>query len=111
MKVGSALGNRAIGAGVGAAMGAGSSLYAASQRPSLADKVQQLQSNQNGGFYQAVQLAAAQQGLATAELAEKHPVGSAIMGGLSGAALGAYKGPGLASKAMLAGRTLKDAIG
>ena len=59
MKVGSALGQRAIGAGVGAAMGAGSSLYTGSQQPALAEKVQQMEGEEGGGFLQAARLAAA----------------------------------------------------
>jgi hypothetical protein len=110
MKVGAALGQHALGAGIGAAMGAGSSLYAGSQQPALADKVQQLEGAQTGGFMQAARLAAAKKALAGAELAQSHPGTSAIVGGLAGGAAGAIGGPRLAEKARATAGNVRDAM-
>jgi L-serine deaminase len=74
----------------------------------LAEKVQQLQGTQDGGFLQAARLAAAKKGLAAAELAQGHPMGSAIVGGLAGAIPGAISGPRLVEKARRAGKGIRD---
>jgi len=87
--------DRLVGAGAGAALGAGEQVGLGRKRQLLSDKVQQMQSEAKGGFGHAAALAAAKGGLANAELAEKHPIGSAITGGLGGAFLGAQLGPGL----------------
>lgn len=92
-KTGSAL----LGAGAGAVLGAGGSLLSGRQVPALRQQVQQLEGSQDGGFRQAAALAAAKGGLAAAELAEAHPVRSAISGGIGGALTGAAMGPALVS--------------
>lgn len=94
-KFASPLSDRLLGAGIGAAMGAGSSLYAGSQAPEMAQKAQQMEAQRDGSFLQAVQAARAKHQAVAADLAARHPVGSAIVGGLGGAATGAFVAPGL----------------
>jgi hypothetical protein len=110
MKVGAALGQHALGAGIGAAMGAGGSLYAGSRQPALAEKVQQLEGEQGGGFLQAARLAAAKKSLAGAELAQSHPGTSALIGGLAGGVAGAASGPRLIEKARTTAGNVRDAM-
>lgn len=81
----------------GAALGAGGSLMAGRNVGGLRDKVTALEGAQDGSFGHAAALAAAKQGLAAGELAEKHPVRSAIAGGLTGAMTGLAAGPALAA--------------
>lgn len=110
MKVGAALGQHVLGAGIGAAMGAGGSLYAGSRQPALAEKVQQLEGEQGGGFLQAARLAAAKKSLAGAELAQSHPGTSALIGGLAGGVAGATGGPRLIEKARTTAGNVRDAM-
>lgn len=110
MKTGGALEQHLLGAGVGTALGAGGSLYAGYRRPALAEKVQQLEASQTGGFLQAARLAAAKRGLAVSELAEAHPVASALTGGLAGGLSGAMSGPRLIGKAQETARNVRDAM-
>lgn len=84
------------GALVGGALGAYGGYSLGKKAPGLRDKVQQLEGAQDGTFRRASALAAAKQGLAASELSERHPVGSALTGGLSGAMAGLKAGPGLA---------------
>lgn len=95
MKTGSVLSDRLIGAGAGAAFGAGSSLLAGSKAPQYAQQAQEMEAKRTGSFLNAVQIAKAKQKATAAELAQAHPVGSAIAGGLTGAVAGASMGPGL----------------
>ena len=74
--------------------GAGSALYAGHQAPALEQKAQEMAAKpQDGSFRQAAELAAAQQAAIGARLAQEHPTGSAIAGGLQGALLGGMAGP------------------
>ena len=110
MKMSSALGQRALGAGIGAAVGAGSSAYLGAKQPDMAEKVRQLEGEQTGGFLQAARLAAAKKGLAGAELAQSNPVASAITGGLAGGLTGAVSGPRLIEKARMTAGNVQDAM-
>lgn len=109
---------RLLGALGGAALGAGSGALAGRSAPGLRDRVQQLEASQDGSFGQAAALAAAKKGLAAGELAEKHPMGSAIMGGLGGAVTGAMAGPMLAQNVSelgehgrIIGRAIRRGVG
>jgi hypothetical protein len=113
VKTASVLSDRAIGAGIGAAAGAGGTLLAGSRAPSLREKVEELQPTLGGksSFLQAARLAAAKKALAGAELAEENPVGAALAGGLAGGVSGAIGGPTTMAKARPVMRDLREVLG
>ena len=84
---------RLMGAVGGGALGAGSSLALGQNVPGLRNRVETLGGSQDGSFGQAAALARSKAMLAQGELAEAHPMGSAIKGGLAGALLGATAAP------------------
>lgn len=103
--------DRAIMGALGAGVGAGGSLWAGSQAPRLAEKVQELEAGQGGTFLQAARLAAARKALAGAELAQEHPVGAALAGGLTGGLTGALGGQTTMDKARPVLRDLREVFG
>lgn len=103
--------DRLIGAGAGAMLGAGSSLYAGRKAPELAARAQQLEGQRDGSFLQAVQEAKAKQQAVTSELAARHPMGSAIVGGLGGAVTGALLAPGLRHEGGRLARNIREIAG
>lgn len=111
MKTGSAMAERLIGAGAGAALGAGGSLYAGSKAPEYAAKAQQMNQDKGDSFWAAARAAAAQNKATGAQLAADHPVGSALMGGLGGAVSGAMAGPSIMHQGRELGRNISDIAG
>lgn len=89
--------DRFVGALVGGALGAGSTaIESQMSNDPLRAKVKKLQAAEQageGGFGNAMNLAQARMRLALGELAENHPVGASIAGGLAGAATGAGAAP------------------
>jgi hypothetical protein len=61
-------------------------------------------------FGQSLRLARAKAGLAAAEHAEKHPTAHKIIGGLSGAALGATAGPSALEAVQKSGPSIADSM-
>jgi hypothetical protein len=90
---------RLLGALGGAALGAGGSLAAGHNAGVIRDKVQELEASQDGSFRQAAELAAAKAGAASADLSQKHPAASALVGGLVGGLGGMTMGPAIADNA------------
>lgn len=111
MKMGSALAERLMGAGAGAALGAGGSMYAGSKAPEYAAQAQQMNQDKGDSFWAAARAAAAQNKATGAQLAADHPVGSALMGGLGGAVSGAMAGPSIMHQGRELKRNISDIAG
>lgn len=78
----------------GAALGAlGGAAYSKMSNDPLRKKVSDLSSIQGRSFAQALDLAQSKARLAFGEAAEEHPLGSAAVGAVHGALMGATKGP------------------
>jgi hypothetical protein len=88
-----------VGAGVGALTGGLSAYRAGLGAPELRSRVQAMEAQEQGGFRQAMQLAALKGRLAGAEVAEQHPTAAtaygALTGAVGGAAVGASAGPSI----------------
>jgi len=100
-----------MGALAGGASAAYGSVKAGRNAGFLRQKMQQIQSSQDGSFGQAAALAAAQGSLAGAELAQKHPTRMAIGAGVGGALTGSMMAPGLVSGARELGGHVKTIAG
>jgi bacterioferritin (cytochrome b1) len=84
---------RGIGAGVGAATGAGSSLIAGTQADSMAAKADELEAARDGSFRAAAKAISARQGALGAQLSKEHPYAAAGSAALGGALMGGLQGP------------------
>ncbi len=111
LKTGSVMSDRLIGAGAGAALGAGGSLYAGHRAPALAAKAEQMEADKGDSFWAAARAAVAKNKATSAQLAADHPVGSAIVGGLSGALSGAMAGPRIMNEGRALQQNIKDIAG
>lgn len=92
----------------GAGLGAAHSDSTRRSAPELRSKVRDLQEGEQGGFFNAMRLAAMKAQSAGADVAEQHPRASMALGALGGAATGAVAGPAIAENVRTIGRNLKD---